>query len=63
MIKALIILSVFFCNSSHAYIGPGIGGGVFAVLVGILLAIILFIFSIFYYPIKKLIKRLKNKKK
>lgn len=36
------------------YIGPGLGGGVFALIVGFLASIFLALVAIFWYPIKRL---------
>ena len=46
----------------HAYIGPGMSGGLIATILGILLSILLSIFGIFYYPIKRFLKNRKSKK-
>ena len=47
------------CFPAHAYIGPGIGAGTIALVLGILGAIVLAVFSILYYPIKRLLKKRK----
>ncbi|MFI5140474.1 MAG: hypothetical protein ACHQIM_21825 [Sphingobacteriales bacterium] len=44
------------------YIGPGLGGGVITAVLGFLTSIFLALFAIIWYPIKKLIQKLKNKK-
>lgn len=48
------------------YIGPGMGGGVLAAIIGILTAFFLSLIAIVWYPIKTLIRFireiLKNKK-
>ena len=45
------------------YIGPGLGGGVLAVIAGIFLTFISFIVAIFWLPLKRLFNFLKNKLK
>lgn len=45
-----------------AYIGPGMGGGFIAAVVGILISIFLALFAILWYPFKKLIEKFKKKK-
>lgn len=45
------------------YLGPGIGGGVLALVIGFLLSLLTFIIAIFWYPIKKLFNFFKPKKK
>jgi len=52
---------IFFSDNTFAYIGPGMGGGVFAAIIGIIVAIFFGFFAIVFYPIKRLIS--KNKKK
>ena len=47
---------------SHAYIGPGMGGGVIAAIVGFFVAILLVIWGVLYYPIKRALKKRKDKK-
>jgi len=44
------------------YIGPGLDGGVIAAVLGFFTAIILALFAVIWYPVKKLIEKLKNKK-
>lgn len=40
-----------------AYVGPGLGAGVIGVILGVLGSILLALFAIFWYPIKRLFKR------
>ena len=49
--------------SSHAYIGPGMGGGVIAITLGFIGANFLALFGILYYPIKRVITKRRNKNK
>jgi hypothetical protein len=60
-----IILSFFLIlipMPLYAYIGPGMGGGVIAIVVGFFAAIFLALWGILYYPIKRALKRRKDKK-
>jgi hypothetical protein len=60
-----LILSIFLILlplPAFAYIGPGIGGGIIAVVVGFFFAIFLAIWGILYYPIKRALKSRKDKK-
>ena len=41
---------------AHAYIGPGLGAGTIGVILGVLGSILLAVFAIFWYPIKRLFK-------
>ena len=58
------ILSINIYNF-FLYIGPGMGGGLIAVVLGIIAAFFLGLWGILYYPIKRLLnkKNKKNKKK
>ena len=61
-----LILFLFLCLislPSYAYIGPGMGGGAIAAIIGFFAAILLGLWGILYYPIKRLINNRKNKKK
>lgn len=45
------------------YIGPGLGGGMIASILGVVVSFILGIIALFWIPIKKLIRFLKKDKK
>ena len=49
-------------GNAYGYIGPGMGGGVIAATLGIIIAIFAALFGILYYPLKRYIKNKKNKK-
>ena len=46
-------------KSAYAYIGPGMGGGVLLAILGVIIAILIFIIGLFWTPIKKILKILK----
>ena len=56
----LIIVLLSISSPAFAYIGPGMGGGLIAGVLGVVGAILLALFGILYYPIKRM---LKNRKK
>lgn len=63
MNKSILLLSLFLISlPSYAYIGPGMGGGVIAAIVGFFAAILLGLWGILYYPIKRALKKRKDKK-
>jgi predicted RND superfamily exporter protein len=63
MNKSILFLSLFLISlPSYAYIGPGMGGGVIAAIVGFFAAILLGLWGILYYPIKRALKKRKDKK-
>ena len=59
---SLIIVLLLINNSAYAYIGPGMGGGVIAAVLGVIGAILLALFGIIYYPIKRMINNRRMKK-
>ena len=56
----LIIALLIISSPVFAYIGPGMGGGLIAAVLGVIGAVLLALFGILYYPIKRM---LKNRKK
>ena len=48
---------------SYAYVGPGMGGGAIAAIICFFAAILLGLWGILYYPIKRALKNRKDKKK
>lgn len=63
MNRSIIIISFLLISMpSYAYIGPGMGGGAIAAIIGFFAAILLGLWGILYYPIKRALKNRKNKK-
>jgi len=63
MNKSFVIISLFLISlPSYAYIGPGMSGGAIAAIIGFFAAILLGLWGILYYPIKRALKN-KNVKK
>ena len=58
----LSLFLIFIPMQLYAYIGPGMGGGVIAIVIGFFAAIFLALWGILYYPIKRALKRRKDKK-
>ena len=64
MNKCIIFVSLFIISMpSYAYIGPGMGGGAIAAVIGFFAAILLGLWGILYYPIKRALKTRRDKKK
>ena len=57
-----LFLINLFSLPSHAYVGPGMGGGLLAGVIGFLFAIFALIFGLLWFPLKRLIKNIKAKK-
>ena len=53
----LLFTLITLCSEVQAYIGPGMGGGIVAVTLGLLMAIVLGLFGILYYPVKRYLKK------
>jgi hypothetical protein len=61
--QVLLGLLILLCPLvAYAYIGPGLGLGTIGVVLGTLGAIILAIFAILWYPLKRLIRRKRSNK-
>ena len=52
----LIIVLLSISSPVFAYIGPGMGGGLIAAILGVIGAFLLALIGILYYPIKRMIK-------
>ncbi len=59
----LLLLFLTFSFKANAYIGPGMGGGLIAASLGIIVAIISLIFGIIWFPLKRFFKKKKKKEK
>ena len=60
--------SVFACLmallipvTAHAYVGPGLGLGALGAALGIVFSVLLAFLGIFWYPIKRLIRKMRKK--
>ena len=64
MFKLIFCLIVFglTITSSFAYLGPGVGGGIITATIGIIVAILAALFGLIWFPIKRFIKKRKEKK-
>ena len=58
----LCILIILVNTPAYAYLGPGMGGGLIAGILGFLFALFALIFGILWFPLKRLIKNIKEKK-
>ena len=63
MDKLIILLySVMLSMPSYAYLGPGMGGGLIVAIIGFFVAILLGLWGVLYYPIKRALKERKDNK-
>ncbi|WP_419176858.1 hypothetical protein [Desulfosediminicola sp.] len=63
IILLLSLLLVMLPQTAHAYIGPGLGMGVVGVILGVIFSIVLAIFGIFWYPLKRVYKKIRTNDK
>ena len=63
MHKLVFILALLYPCLAYAYLGPGVGGGIFAATLGLIIAIFAAIFGILWFPIKRYLKKRKEPKK
>jgi hypothetical protein len=59
-VALLLLTGVFAPAPAFAYGGPGLGAGAVAVTLGVLGSILTGILGVIYYPIKRMIKKLKK---
>jgi hypothetical protein len=48
--------------SVQAYVGPGMGAGAVAAVLGVLAGLLMLVVGVVWYPLKKLVRRLRDKK-
>lgn len=58
----IILFSFSFTNSSFAYLGPGMGAGLIMTALGVIVAIFVGLFGLIWFPVKRFIKKRKEKK-
>ncbi len=63
LLKNSFIFYLLLIFPAEAYIGPGLALGAAVVSLGVILLIIFFIIAILYYPLKRILKKIKKIKK
>ncbi len=61
-IISITFLFFFLTNPSYSYLGPGVGGGIIAATLGVIIAILAAIFGLIWFPIRKMLIKKKNNK-
>ena len=60
--SALAVIAMLLSSTpAFAYMGPGAGIGTIIAALGVLGAIVLWLFSLIYYPIKRLMRKRRNR--
>ena len=62
MVRKYLLVILIMPMNIFAYLGPGMGGGIIAGILGFFAAILLGLWAILYYPIKRAIKNRKKEK-
>ena len=62
IILKTIFIFFSFVSTSYAYLGPGIGGGILVATLGIVIVIFAAIIGVIWFPLKRFLKRRKEKK-
>jgi O-antigen/teichoic acid export membrane protein len=57
----LVCTYFFYIGNAAAYVGPGLGLGVFGALFGAITTVILAIIGLFWYPLKRLYRSIRSK--
>lgn len=57
----LALIAAILPGAASAYIGPGMGAGALAAVVGVVGSILLAVFAVLWYPIKRMLKGSKTK--
>ena len=60
LIKLGGLLFFLMTIPSYAYLGPGLGGGIIAATIGIIVAIFATLFCLIWFPLKRIIKKKKS---
>ena len=57
--RYLFFVAIFatMATEAQAYIGPGLGAGAIGVILGLIASVFVAIFAVFWYPIKRVLKK------
>ncbi|SHK73631.1 hypothetical protein SAMN02745216_03994 [Desulfatibacillum alkenivorans DSM 16219] len=58
----LVLFFLLASTNAYAYVGPGLGLGAIGTILGVLASILLALFAVLWYPIKRLVRKIKRKK-
>jgi len=63
MIIFVLLVIIFLPLPALAYVGPGLGLGMIGAALGFLFSVVLVLFGIIWFPVKRIIKYIRKKKK
>lgn len=58
----LTVCAAALPNYAHAYIGPGVGAGAIMLTLAVVFGVLLLLFGLIWYPLKRLFARRREKK-
>lgn len=58
----ILVFSLFYASNVQAYVGPGIGAGTVAIVLGFIGSVFLALFALIWYPIKRIIRKIRPDK-
>jgi hypothetical protein len=56
------LLSIAYSIDAMAYVGPGLGAGALAAVLGVAGGILMLVVGVVWYPIKRVIRRFRERK-
>ncbi len=59
---ALAVVSMAHSIDALAYVGPGLGAGTLAAVLGVLGGILMLLVGVVWYPLKRVIRRFRERK-
>lgn len=59
---ALAVISMGHSLDALAYVGPGLGAGTLAAVLGVLGGILMLVVGVVWYPLKRVIRRFRERK-
>ncbi len=62
IVRVFAIWLLTYTPLASAYIGPGMGAGAIITVLGIVSGLLMLLFGIVWYPVKRLVRRLRTKK-
>lgn len=60
MSRLTLLLLALSPVAAHAYIGPGVGMGAVGVVIGLIASVLLAIVGLFWFPIKRILRKRKK---
>ena len=62
LLRLCLLCAILLPTSAYAYVGPGLGAGMLATIVGIVAGIGMLALGVIWYPLKKLIRWVRSSK-